>query len=72
MNLKKTTVMGVTKTPDETITIKVDDANLEQVHHFKYHGTQITDDARTETEQKGEGVGEGRSINNNHSIISQY
>ena len=50
MNVKKTKVMRVTKTPDEPITIKVDDANLEQVHQFKYLGTQITDDARTETE----------------------
>ena len=48
-NVKKTKVMRVTKTPDEPITIKVDDANLEQVHQFKYLGTQITNDARTET-----------------------
>ena len=48
INVKK--VMRVTKTLDEPITIKVDDANLEQVRRFKYIGTQITDDARTETE----------------------
>ena len=50
MNVKKTKVMRVSKTPDEPITIKVENANLEQVHQFKYLGTQITDDARTETE----------------------
>ena len=44
MNVKKTKVLHV------CITIKVENANLEQVHQFKYLGTQITDDARTETE----------------------
>ena len=38
----------VTKTQDESVTIKADDANLEQVHPFKNLGTQITDDAKTE------------------------
>ena len=42
--------MRVSKPPDEPIAIKVENANLEQVHQFKYLGTQITDDARTETE----------------------
>ena len=50
MNVKKTKVMRVSKAPDETMTIRVDDANLEQVRQFKYLGTQITEDARTETE----------------------
>jgi len=50
MNIKNTKVMRVSKTPDEPITIKIENANLEQVHQFKYLGTQITDDARTETE----------------------
>ena len=37
LDLKKTKVMRVTKTPDEplTLTIKIDNANLEQVHQFK-------------------------------------
>ena len=48
--MKKTKVMRVTKAPDETMTVKVEDAILEQVHQFKYLGTQITDDARTATE----------------------
>ena len=50
MNVKKPKVMRVKKTPDEPKTIKVDDANLEQVHQLKYLSTQITDDANTETE----------------------
>ena len=52
MNVKKTKVMLITRNTEETMTIKVDDSNLEQVHQFKYLGTQITEDARTETELK--------------------
>ena len=46
MNVRKTKL----RPPDETMTIKVGDANLKQVIQFKYLGTQITDDARTTTE----------------------
>ena len=42
--------MHFTKAPDETITIKFEDANLEQVHTFKYLGTQIIYDAKSSTE----------------------
>ena len=52
MNVKKTKVMLITRNPEETMAIRVDDANLEQVHQFKYLGTQITEDARIETELK--------------------
>ena len=52
MNVKKTKVMLITRKSEEIMTIKVDDSKLEQVHQFKYLGTQITDDARAETELK--------------------
>ena len=52
MNVKKTKVMLITRKPERPIEIKVDDASLERVHMFKYLGTQITEDARTETELK--------------------
>ena len=52
MNVKKTKVMLITRKPEKTITIKVDSADLERVHQFKYLGTQITEDVRTETELK--------------------
>ena len=42
--------MRVTKAPDETMTVKVEDANLEQVHQFKNLDIQITVDARSATE----------------------
>ena len=42
--------MRVSRKNGQPITIKVDNTNLEQVHQFKYLGTQITEDAKTETE----------------------
>ena len=50
MKVKKNKVIRVSKTLDEPIIIKFDNAYLEQVQKFKYLGTQITDDARTERE----------------------
>ena len=52
MNAKKTKTMVVSKHPerDKTIDIKIDGETLEQVDQFKYLGTQVTDDARTEKE----------------------
>ena len=52
MNVKKTKVMRVSRNNNQTMAIKVDNTNLEQVQQFKYLGTQITEDVRTETELK--------------------
>ena len=52
MNAKKTKTMVITKHPerDKRIEIKIDGESLEQVDQFKYLGTQISDDARSEKE----------------------
>ena len=54
MNAKKTKTMVISKHPerDNRVDIKIDGESLEQVHQFKYLGTQVTDDARTEKELK--------------------
>ena len=52
MNAKKTKTMVISKHPerDKRIEIKIDGETLEQVDQFKYLGTLVTNDARTEKE----------------------
>ena len=52
MNAKKTKTMVISKHPEleKKIDIKIDGESLEQVDQFKYLGTQVTDDAKTEKE----------------------
>ena len=52
MNAKKTKTMVISKYPEleKRIDIKIDGESLEQVDQFKYLGTQVTDDAKTEKE----------------------
>ena len=52
MNAKKTKTMVISKhlELEKRIDIRIDGESLEQVEHFKYLGTQVTDDARTEKE----------------------
>ena len=52
MNAKKTKTMVISKHPEleKRIDIKIDGESLEQVDQFKYLGTQVTDDAKTEKE----------------------
>ena len=52
MNAKKTKTMVISKQPEngKTIDIKIDGESLEQVEQFKYLGTQVTEDAKTEKE----------------------
>ena len=52
MNSKKTKTMVISKHPERNkqIDIKIDGESLEQVSQFKYLGTQVSDDARSETE----------------------
>ena len=53
MNVKKTMTMVISKNPEgKQLEIKVGDQKLEQVKKFKYLGTQITEDGKTETEIK--------------------
>ena len=53
MNVKKTMTMMISKNPEgKQLEIKVGDQKLEQVKKFKYLGTQITEDGKTETEIK--------------------
>ena len=52
MNIKKTKTM-LSKTPmNKKINVKVNDITLEQVKHFKYLGTQITENAKSPDEMK--------------------
>ena len=52
MNAKKTKTMVISKHPEleKRMEIKTDGESLEQVDQFKYLGTQVTDDAKTEKE----------------------
>ena len=51
MNVKKTKTMIISKEPAEkSFSIKVNDTILEQVDIFKYLGTLIMDNLRTEKE----------------------
>ena len=53
MNVKKTKTMVISRKPeDRNLEIKVDNEVLEQVETFKYLGTQIKADGRTDTEIK--------------------
>ena len=46
INVKKTKVMKIGKATDEQINIKLNDSDIEQVRHFKYLGSTVSDDGR--------------------------
>ena len=52
MNAKKTKTMIISKQPDseKKVNIKIEGESLEQVQQFKYLGTQVTEDAKSEVE----------------------
>ena len=52
MNAKKTKTMVLSKQPDsdKKVDIKIEGESLEQVKQFKYLGTQVTEDAKSEVE----------------------
>ena len=53
MNLKKTkTILMSKNSMNKKINVKVSDTTLEQVKQFKYLGTQITENAKSEDEIK--------------------
>ena len=52
MNAKKTKTMIISKQPDsdKKVNIRIEGESLEQVQQFKYLGTQVTEDAKSEVE----------------------
>lgn len=50
LNKKKTKVMRCSKTKLAQLNIYIDNARIEQVHHFNYLGSKITEDGRCKDE----------------------
>jgi len=50
LNNKKTKVMMCSKTNPAQLNIYIDNARIEQVHHFNYLGSKITEDSRCKDE----------------------
>ncbi|VVC40587.1 Reverse transcriptase domain [Cinara cedri] len=50
LNKKKTKVMACSKTNQVLLNIHIDNARIEQVHHFNYLGSKITEDGRCKDE----------------------
>jgi len=50
LNKKKTKVMVCSKTNPIQLNIKINNARIEQVHHFNYLGSKITEDGRSKAD----------------------
>ena len=74
INVKKTVVMAISKEPDITINVTIDGKELTQVDHFKYLGSFVTTDCksnmdiRTKVAEAKRAFGEMKTILTNNKI----